>query len=478
MKMNRTEVKQLSETRQGQPYVGLPQMLRVLALRSTLRNRDKWTPEQVRRHQEDALKKLRTYAYANSPFYKRFHQGLYDAPLNDLPVLTKNELMKNWNEVITDRTVKLKDVQDFMDGWQGGRFSNRYYINTTGGTTGLKGIFIYDSDEWRAVLASYGRSLSFANISLGIINPLKQAVVASTNPWHVTSAVGSTSRSRFILNLRIDVTEPMDDIVGKLNAFKPEVLSGYPNMVRLLAREQIGGRLRISPRSVLTYSEVQTEDLRVAIAKAWGVRAFNWYVATETGVVASDCPEHRGLHIYEDLVMPEFVDENNQPVLPGQYSAKVLVTVLFSRTLPLIRYQLEDSVCLSEETCSCRRPFSLISDVQGRIQEVIHFQGKSGGDVIIQPLFWKGIMEKVLCDGWQIVQTGKSSLTVIILHPEVGFSEVDFKQRVSSELVKQGSVEPSVELEYPSSLQRTVNGKVALIKALDTTQYIEEVNAN
>ena len=106
--MNRTVAKQASETSQGQPYVGLPQMLRVLALRSALRKRDKWSPEQLRRHQEEALKKVRAYAYANSPFYKRFHQGLYDAPLKDLPVLTKSELMKNWDEVITDRTVKLR----------------------------------------------------------------------------------------------------------------------------------------------------------------------------------------------------------------------------------------------------------------------------------------------------------------------------------------------------------------------------------
>jgi len=277
--------------------------------------------------------------------------------------------------------------------------------------------------------------------------------------------------------LRLDTTEPLGDIVDKLNAFQPEVLSGYPSMVRLLAAEQIEGRLRISPRCVHTYSEAQTEDTRVAISKAWGVHAFNMYVATETGVVAFDCPEHRGLHIYEDLVIPEFVDGNNQPVAPGQYSAKMLATVLFSRTLPLIRYQLEDSICLTKETCPCGRPFSLIYDVQGRIQEVIHLEGKSGGDVLIQPLFWKGILKDVSCDGWQIVQNGRSSLTVVILHPEVDFDEAHFKQRLVSELVKQGSVEPSIDLEYPSSLQRTATGKVALIKALAATQYLEEVNA-
>jgi phenylacetate-CoA ligase len=465
--MSRSGSKQAPETRQGQPYVGSWQMLRVLALRSTLRRRDKCTLEQLQRHQEKALKKLREYAYANSPFYKKFHQGLYDAPLKDLPVLTKGELMVNWDEVVTDRAAKLKDVQDFMDGWQGGKFRNRYYINITGGTTGQKGIFIYNLDEWRAVLASYGRSLSFANIGLGFVRPLKQAVVASTNPWHVTSAVGATSRSRFILNLRIDVTEPMDDIVEKINAFQPELLSGYPSMIKLLTRQQTEGKLKISPRKVITVSEAQTEDVRAAIARAWGVRPFNWYVATETGAIGSDCPEHRGLHFYDDLVIPEFVDENNQPVGPGQYSSKVLVTVLFTRTLPLIRYQLEDSICLAKEPCPCGRQFSIIEDIQGRIQQVIYLTGKSGEFVAIQPLFWKGLMEKVPCDGWQVIQKGRSSLALVILHPETGYDEAELKQRFSGELAKLGAVKPSIEFEYPSFLRRTSMGKVALIKALE-----------
>jgi putative adenylate-forming enzyme len=443
-------------------------MLRILAFRSTLRRRDKWTPERLKRHQEEALRKLRAYAYANSPFYKRFHQGLYDAPLKDLPVLTKGELMKNWDEVITDKTVKLRDVQDFMDReGQSGKFRDRYYINATGGTTGLRGIFIYDSDEWMSIVGSYGRDLSFANLSLGVIRPLKHGVVASTYPWHQTAAVGSTSRSRFILNFRIDATEPMDSIVDKLNAFQPAVLSGYPSMIRLLARLQMEGKLKISPQTVCTYSEAQTGDVRTAISKAWGVQAFNWYVATETGTIASDCPKHRGLHIYEDLVIPEFVDENNQPVGPGRYSAKVLVTVLSSRTLPLIRYELGDSARLAKEMCPCGRPFSLIDDIQGRIEDVIYLKGKSRDIVAIQPNLFDIAMEKVTCDGWQIVQNGRSSLTVVILHPEAGFSEADLKQRLSSELVKQGSVEPSFRFEYPSSLQRTSTGKVALIKALE-----------
>jgi phenylacetate-coenzyme A ligase PaaK-like adenylate-forming protein len=45
----------------------------------------------------------------------------------------------------------------------------------------------------------------------------------------------------------------------------------------------------------------------------------------------------------------------------------VLVTVLFSRTLPLIRYEMSDSVRLAADpSCGCGRPYRLLDAIQGR----------------------------------------------------------------------------------------------------------------
>ena len=56
------------------------------------------------------------------------------------------------------------------------------------------------------------------------------------------------------------------------------------------------------------------------------------------------------MHLFEDLVITEVVDADNQPVPPGEYGAKVLVTVLFSRTLPLIRYEMSDSLQVGDRS--------------------------------------------------------------------------------------------------------------------------------
>src|SRR3990172_13386202 len=90
------------------------QIIKLLALRHKLSRRDTWTREELKKHQERALRDLREYAYAYSPFYQEFHRGLFDAPLQALPTLTKRKLMENWDNRVTDRSVKLADVQSFL----------------------------------------------------------------------------------------------------------------------------------------------------------------------------------------------------------------------------------------------------------------------------------------------------------------------------------------------------------------------------
>jgi phenylacetate-CoA ligase len=65
-------------------------ILKVLELRHRLRQRDRWKPRQLEEHQDRALRLLREHAYARSPFYGRFHRGLANRSLSELPILTKD----------------------------------------------------------------------------------------------------------------------------------------------------------------------------------------------------------------------------------------------------------------------------------------------------------------------------------------------------------------------------------------------------
>ena len=89
----------------------LKTVLDLLKLLQQLRIHERWSPEQLHVYQENALEKLRSHAYANSPFYQEFHQGLAKQPLSELPILTKKTLIENFNRLVTDRAVTLEKVR-------------------------------------------------------------------------------------------------------------------------------------------------------------------------------------------------------------------------------------------------------------------------------------------------------------------------------------------------------------------------------
>ena len=442
-------------------------ILKVLAQRHRLRQRDRWTRRHLAEYQSRALRLLREHAYARSPFYGRFHKGFTDRSLSDLPVLTKQMVMERFDELVTDPAIRLADVEAHLATLSGGDelFNGRYRVASTSGSTGRRGLFLWDPDEWATVLASYNRSFDWAGVGAGITHRTRMAVVSSTTPWHQSARVGASVHSPWVPTLRLDSGDPLESIVERLNAFRPKVLVAYASMAHLLAEEQLAGRLRIAPGFVFASSEVFTEQARRRVEEAWGEKPFEVYAATEPAGIASECEQHRGMHLFEDLVVTEVVDEKNKPVPPGIYGEKVLVTVLFSRTMPLIRYEMSDSVRpASSPHCPCGRPFALIDGIQGREEDVLRFPAKSGGQVSVQPIVFHRVMDAVPAGGWQVAQ-GPEGLTVLLSGVRGGFADAALIDSLRRELEAQGAIVPPVEVSRVPTIPRTTVGKAPLIKA-------------
>jgi phenylacetate-CoA ligase len=86
-------------------------LLGLLSTLRQLRRRERWLRPQFEAYQADSLRRLRAHAYARSPFYQQFHKGVTGRPLQELPVLTKAILMEHFDELVTDRAIRLADVQ-------------------------------------------------------------------------------------------------------------------------------------------------------------------------------------------------------------------------------------------------------------------------------------------------------------------------------------------------------------------------------
>jgi phenylacetate-CoA ligase len=438
---------------------------RVLWQRRRLRYRERWTQAQLRAHQQRALATLRAFAIARSPFYRRLHHGMQNAPLDQLPPVTKATLMDAFDEAVTDRTLRLADLQTYLEDDRGDtRFRGRYWVAATSGSSGRRSIIPTDAAEWAAVIASYARANEWAGVRAGLRHRTRMAVVSSTSAWHQSSRVAASVRSPLVDSARLDAAAPLGEIVARLNDLQPEVLIGYASMIKSLAAEQLAGRLRIAPRAVNSASEVLTAASRELATRAWGVPPFDVYAATETGGIAAECAHHVGLHLFEDLVVAEVVGDDYRPVSAGQPGAQLLITVLSSRTLPLIRFELTDRVRLSEERCACGLPFRLVAAIEGRTDDVLILPAAGGGTVAVHPVVFHQVLDLADAAGWQVRQAD-DALQVLVAAPGRGVDPARLAQDLTTALQHAGATPLPVQVRTVNAIPAGAAGKRPLVVA-------------
>lgn len=441
-------------------------LLKTLHSIEQLRQHERWTRPQLEAHQAESLRRLREYAYTHSPFYQSFHQGLFDRPLDELPVLTKSMLMEHFNEFVTDRSISKEAVREYAAARvEDHLFLDLYRVAATSGSSGQPGFFLFDGSEWLAIVASFARGQEWAGTKFNLLHRRKMATVASISPWHISSQVALTAKSWWTPSIRIAASDPLETIIQRLNDNQPDLLIAYASMSRILAEEQLAGRLHIRPCTTFTSSEVLTDETRRRVSLAWGDEPFNQYGATETADIAAEYHKCRHMHLFEDLVIVEVVDEQYRLVPRGTYGAKLLVTTLFSRTQPLIRYEIDDSIRLGMETCPSGLPFAILESVQGRVEDELLLPAKSGGRVVIQPLVFNRVMDILPVSGWQIVQDADDHLAVLLSGVRDELVDTTLVHTLTQSLISEGVYAPTIQIQRVPVIPKTNSGKAPLIKA-------------
>ncbi|MEO7229582.1 MAG: phenylacetate--CoA ligase family protein, partial [Candidatus Limnocylindrales bacterium] len=161
----------------------------------------------------------------------------------------------------------------------------------------------------------------------------------------------------------------------------------------------------------------------------------------------------------------EIVDEEYRPVPPGVFGARILVTVLSSRTQPLIRYELSDSVRLaSAGACPCGRTFALLDGIQGRSEDVIELPDGTGATVLIHPLVFHDVLDRVPAGEWQVVQEG-IDLRLLVAGPGPDFAGQATVAAIRRGIAALGARPGAVTWEEVPSIPRTAAGKAPLVRA-------------
>jgi phenylacetate-CoA ligase len=376
----------------------------------------------IERMQADRLSRLLGWTRRNSRFYAALWRKLphRELRLANLPHVHKSDLMAHFDDWVTDPAVTLEGVESFTGDLAriGQPFLGKYAIFSSSGTTGVPGLIVQDADSLAVYDALGATRMGALAPAWNWNQPLsghRYALIAA-NEGHFAGVVG-WERLRalhpwFEANARVfPVTAPIREICAELDRFRPTVIASYATVLRALAYEKDAGRLEVEPAVLWYGGEWLAPIARDHIQRAFGCRVAGDYGASEFINIAFEC-EHGALHVNDDWVVLEPVDENYQAVAPDTPSASVLLTNLANRVQPLVRYELGDSVTRVSKPCPCGRPFPVIR-VDGRRDEILKLHDARGHEVPILPMaLCTAIEEGADEHRFQVVQTAPRSLLV------------------------------------------------------------------
>ena len=178
-----------------------------------------------------------------------------------------------------------------------------------------------------------------------------------------------------LLQLRyFDLMTPLAQSVEMLNQYLPHIVVGPPSLLGFLADAQDTGSLHIRPQRLSAVAEVLEPQDEARLQSCFGAPVHQVYQCTE-GLLAVSC-RHASLHIQEDLVAIQCEPLPAEP--GGALRVTPIVTDLWRRTQPIVRYRLNDVLQLADEPCPCGSPFRVITRIEGRCDDVCYFLGADG----------------------------------------------------------------------------------------------------
>ena len=138
-----------------------------------------WSRESILAFQQDRLREILRHAVDASPFYrdKIGHLVASGAPFSAFPTMDKTILMAEFDGIVTDRRLRARWSRSTSAAPHAGHLlMGKYRVAATGGSSGRRGIFVYDQEAWELTIASLRRMQRLIGVpstakALGIVAP-------------------------------------------------------------------------------------------------------------------------------------------------------------------------------------------------------------------------------------------------------------------------------------------------------------------
>ena len=325
--------------------------------------------EEIREFQDKQLLEMLAYVSTHSKYYSRLFEekgidisGIHDYDdLIKLPVTTKDDLC-NYNEDFI--CVPHEKIVDYI---------------TTSGTLGDPVTFaMTDKDLDRLAYNEY-LSLSCAG---GSEKDIFQLMTTIDRRFMAGLAyfLGARRLGAGIIRVGNGMPELQWDTIKRM---KPSAFIVVPSfllkLIEYAESNNINYRDTGVKKAVCIGESLRNPDFSLTtlgkkIIEKWDIDLYSTYASTEMSTAFTECEHAHGGHHHPELIIVEFLDDNNKPVAATE-AGEVTVTTLGVEGMPLLRFKTGDICYHYTEPCACGRTTTRLGPVIGRKKQMIKFKG-------------------------------------------------------------------------------------------------------
>lgn len=381
----------------------------------------------------------------SSPFYQAFLHGkkVDVQDWHDIPVLKKADLQKPLAEMIANGY----DVKTIYSSNTSGSSGTPFYFARDKFCHALTWAAFIERYGWHGLDLNYSKQARFYGIPLEKIKYYKEKI----KDW-------MGNRVRFpVFNLEDKVCEAF---LEKFKKNKFDYLYGYTNSLVVFAKYCVSKNIvlkSICPglKACIVTSEVCTKEDKQVLAQGFGINIVNEYGASELGVLAFEDVNGNWV-LNEETLLIEVVDSNGKPVPDGEQGT-IVVTSLFNKAMPFIRYELGDIGVIEPDVRIGHR--RVLNQLVGRTNDTATLP--SGRKVPGLSFYYvsKSLLEK----GDRIKELIVKQMTLDHFEIEyVAATELTEKEKIDVKDALERYLEPGLKITFLRSenLERTRAGKL------------------
>lgn len=410
--------------------------------------------DQLRKLQVQRLRELVARAGEMSPFYRKKFSEAKVRP-NDIKSL--DDLQR----------LPFTEKSDFRENYPFGLLAvpkeEVARVHASSGTTGKLTVGAYsraDLDLWAEVMA---RSLAACGVTRRDIvhNAYGYGLFTGGLGIHMgAEKVGAT-----VIPMSGGLTKRQ---VMLLEDFGATILTCTPSYALVIAEAaaemDVEPRTHFKLRAGIFGAEPWSEKMRARIQDKLGVEAYDIYGLTEIigPGVSIECERHQGMHIFEDVFLPEIIDPDTGRPLPYGEEGELVFTTLTKEAMPVIRYRTRDRTRLYADKCECGRTLVRMDKVLGRTDDMLVVRGVNVFPQLIERTLLS--IENIEPYYQIVIDRPKDQLDVLEVWVEASpklFEPVDtrrldtLQKHVEHELAQTLGVTAEVKLMGPKSIQRS-----------------------